>query len=316
MTTSRLLEGRVAFLTGAGRGIGRATALHFAGEGAAVAIFDLGCAVDGSAREEDPADEVARLITEKGGRALAIKGSVTEPKDLERGVAATLSEFGKIDALVTFAGIVRDKSIAKMGLDEHVKPVVETHGYGMFNAIEAVLPQMRHQGYGRIVGISSAAGQLGAFGAAGYAFAKGGVIGFIRSAAIEGPKYGIYMNVYNPSGSTRITDTAGHTGGTMRPDQDPAKNGGPLAFLCSDRCTANGQVFRMDGFKFQLIRWVTSGELDAEGPITGSEIADRYAEVFKGGEQRIDATSRDPKVNALQDLRERWIMVPPVMPES
>ncbi|ESQ92766.1 3-hydroxyacyl-CoA dehydrogenase [Asticcacaulis sp. AC460] len=190
-----LLQGRVAIVTGSGGGLGRAHALYLAGQGAKVIVNDLAQAA---------ADSVAAEITAAGGEAIAIAASVTDEAAIASLVDQTMDRWGRIDILINNAGILRDKSFAKMTLDDF-RLVLDVHVMGAVICTKAVWDIMREQRYGRIVMTTSSSGLYGNFGQANYAAAKMGVVGLMQTLAIEGEKYNIRVNALAPSAATQMT---------------------------------------------------------------------------------------------------------------
>jgi NAD(P)-dependent dehydrogenase (short-subunit alcohol dehydrogenase family) len=200
-----LLDGKVAIVTGAGGGLGRAHAMLLAKEGAAVVVNDLGGAVDGSGEGSRVADQVVKEIVDAGGEAIANFGSVTSGEDAQAMVDAAVSTFGKLDILINNAGILRDKSFKKM-TDELWDPVIAVHLKGTFHPTRAAYKQMIEQGSGgRIIMTSSTSGLIGNFGQTNYGAAKAGIAGFMRCLAIEAAKAEITVNVLAPNAYSRMT---------------------------------------------------------------------------------------------------------------
>ena len=197
-------DGKVVIVTGAGGGLGRSHALEFARRGAKVVVNDLGGAVDGSGGSVSAAEAVVREIEEAGGTAMANGASVTDEAALQNMVGEVLKAFGRIDVLVNNAGILRDKSFAKMGMDDF-RQVIDVHLHGTALATRAVWPVMRDQSYGRIIVTTSSSGLYGNFGQANYGAAKMGVIGLINTLKLEGQKYNIHCNAVSPVAYTRMT---------------------------------------------------------------------------------------------------------------
>mgnify|MGYP002621413299 CR=1 FL=1 len=202
MTVS--FNGQVAIVTGAGGGLGRAHALLLAQRGAAVVINDFGGARDGGGGNTEAAEAVVREITEAGGRAIANSGNVVSAADMEALVAETMAAFGRVDMLINNAGILRDKSFAKITMEDF-RQVVDVHLMGSANASKAVWGVMRDQGYGRILMTSSTSGSYGNFGQANYGAAKMGVLGLMNVLHAEGARYGIHVNAILPTAATRMT---------------------------------------------------------------------------------------------------------------
>src|SRR5579875_2705345 len=185
----RPLEGRVALVTGASRGIGRAIARELADRGAVVVInfhHSLG-----------PAEELREEIRRSGGESALLRGDVSEPQDARRVVREVVETYDRVDILVNNAGITRDRSIRKMTDDDWLE-VMETNLNSVFYCTSAAIPAMIQQQYGRIVNIASFSGQAGNFGQANYAASKGGIIAFTKVLALELAKYNITANVIAP----------------------------------------------------------------------------------------------------------------------
>jgi len=198
-----LLKGKVAVVTGAGRGIGRAEALVLAAEGSSVVVNDLGSASDGTAASTDPADEVVAEIHRQGGEAVADCDSVATSEGADKIIRTAIDHFGRIDILVNNAGILRDRMVWNM-TDEEWDAVIKIHLYGHFYTTRAAAQVMRQQKWGRIINTSSTAG-LGNPGQANYSAAKEGIVGFTRTCALELARYGITVNCIRPSAATRLT---------------------------------------------------------------------------------------------------------------
>ena len=189
------LQGRVAIVTGAGGGLGRAHALYLARQGAQVVVNDLSQGI---------ADVVAEEIIAAGGEAVAVAASVTDEIAIAAMVSETVRAWGRIDILVNNAGILRDKSFAKMSIDDF-RLVVEVHLMGAAICSKAVWEVMREQGHGRIVMTTSSSGLYGNFGQANYGAAKMALVGLMQTLAIEGEKYGIRVNCLAPTAATQMT---------------------------------------------------------------------------------------------------------------
>jgi NAD(P)-dependent dehydrogenase (short-subunit alcohol dehydrogenase family) len=199
----KLLEGRVAVVTGAGRGIGRAEAIALAAEGAKVVVNDLGAAVDGSSSSKNPADEVVQEIKSAGGTAVSNYDTVATEEGAKSIIKTAVDKFGRIDILVNNAGFSRESSIFEMTADEW-DAVIKTSLYGTFFCTKEACSIMIKQKYGRIVNTSSRAG-FGLNKVANYSAAKEGVIGFTRTVALDMASYGITCNAIRPTAATRFS---------------------------------------------------------------------------------------------------------------
>ena len=195
MGENRALEGRVAIITGAGGGLGRCHALELARHGARIVVNDL---------DEGAAGTVAQTIRENGGEAIAAVCSVTDEAAVARMVDRAIDAWGRIDVLVNNAGILRDKSFAKMDMADF-RLVLDVHLMGAAICTKAVWGQMRAQEYGRIVMTTSSSGLYGNFGQANYGAAKMALVGLMQTLAIEGAKYNIRVNALAPTAATQMT---------------------------------------------------------------------------------------------------------------
>ena len=197
---SKLLQDKIAIVTGAGGGLGRCHALELARHGARVVVNDLAGRNDGAG-----ARAVADEIRQQGGQAIAVLGDVTRMEDMEALAAMTLGQWGRIDILVNNAGILRDKTFAKMSLDDF-RQVLDVHVMGAVHATKAVWAQMQEQHYGRIVMTTSSSGLYGNFGQSNYGAAKMALVGLMQTLALEGAKRNIRVNCLAPSAATAMTE--------------------------------------------------------------------------------------------------------------
>ncbi len=202
---AKRLEGKVAVVTGAGRGIGRGIALLMAEEGAKVVVNDLGGGPDGKGADQSPAMEVVDEIKAKGGHAVRNGDTVATAAGGEAIIQCAVDNFGGVDILVTNAGILRDRMLFNM-TDEEWDDVLKVHLYGTFYCTRAACRIFRAQKSGRVITFSSESG-LGSLGQANYSAAKEGIIGFTRTVARDMGKYGVTCNSIRPRAGTRLTLT-------------------------------------------------------------------------------------------------------------
>ena len=201
-------DDRVAIVTGAGNGLGRSHALALAARGAKVVVNDLGGARDGSGESLSAAQGVVDEIKAAGGEAFANGANVSDEAQVAKMVEETMATWGRVDILMNNAGILRDKTFAKMEIEDFRK-VIDVHLIGTAVCTMAVWPVMREQNYGRVLITSSPSGIHGYFGQANYAAAKAGMIGFMNTLHLEGAKYNIRVNSLSPSARTRMTEDLG-----------------------------------------------------------------------------------------------------------
>ncbi|NBC19556.1 MAG: SDR family NAD(P)-dependent oxidoreductase, partial [Alphaproteobacteria bacterium] len=198
-------DDRVAIVTGAGGGVGRAHALELARRGAKVVVNDLGGSVDGTGGNSEAAEKVVAEIREMGGEAIANGSSVTDDDGVRKMIDDTMSQFGRIDIIIANAGILRDKSFSKMTLEDF-QIVLDVHLMGSVKPFKAAWEIMKEQGYGRLVVTTSSTGLYGNFGQANYGAAKLGLVGLMNTLKIEGAKYDIKINAVCPIAATRMTE--------------------------------------------------------------------------------------------------------------
>ncbi|ACF00994.1 SDR family NAD(P)-dependent oxidoreductase [Rhodopseudomonas palustris] len=198
-------DGRVAIVTGAGNGLGRAHALGLAALGAKVVVNDFGGARDGTGGSMTAAETVVEEIKKAGGTAMADGADVSNYEQVQAMVAKATKEWGSVDLLVANAGILRDKSFGKMELSDFQK-VIDVHLAGTFYCCKAVWDGMKERNYGRIVLTTSSSGMFGNFGQANYGAAKAGIVGLMNVLAQEGRKTDIRVNTVSPTAATRMTE--------------------------------------------------------------------------------------------------------------
>ena len=198
-------DGRVALVTGAGTGLGRSHALGLAARGAKLVVNDLGASTDGQGRSSAAAEAVAEEIRTAGGEAIAHGADVADEADVADMVARAVEAWGRIDIVVNNAGILRDKTFAKMSIADFRK-LVDVHLMGSAIVTHACWPILREQGYGRVVLTSSGSGLYGNFGQANYGAAKAAMLGLMNVLHLEGARDNIRVNVLAPTAATRMTE--------------------------------------------------------------------------------------------------------------
>jgi NAD(P)-dependent dehydrogenase (short-subunit alcohol dehydrogenase family) len=268
---SNRLKGKVAVITGAGRGIGRGMASLMAAEGAAVVVNDLGVQVDGRGTDTSAADEAVAAIRAAGGQAEANYDSVADFAAASRIIDTAVEKFGRIDILVNNAGILRDRMIFNMS-EEDFDAVVAVHLKGTFNCSRHAAVHMRQQKAGRIISMSSTSGLYGNTGQANYGAAKDGIAGFTRVVARDLGRYGVTVNAIAPAAATRMTATVGDAARQARaragvasmgaearsllprPQRDPDDVAPFATYLASEAAAdINGQIFVVMGGIISLL---------------------------------------------------------------
>lgn len=268
-------DGKVAIITGAGGGLGRQHALMMAARGALIVVNDLGGAVDGSGSDKGAAQLVVDEIVAAGGEAVANTDSVATPDGGEAIVQSAVDAFGTVDIVINNAGILRDKSFAKVSLEDF-RVVVDVHLMGSVMVTKEVWPIMREQGYGRIVMTTSPSGLYGNFGQTNYGAAKLGIVGFMNTLKIEGAKNNIHTNSVAPVALTRMTEG-------LIPD-GAAKELGPelitpgVIYLCSEQAP-NGVVLQAAGGNFSMAAIVENQGVNLGLEASADDVADAWAKI-------------------------------------
>jgi NAD(P)-dependent dehydrogenase (short-subunit alcohol dehydrogenase family) len=239
-------DGRVAVITGAGGGLGKTYALALAARGARVVVNDLGGGKDGTGAGTSMADQTVKQIVESGGEAVANYDSVATPEGGEGIVQTALDHFGGVDIVINNAGILRDKTFAKLEPAD-LETVLDVHLKGGFYVSQPAFRAMKDKGYGRFIFTASAAGILGNFGQTNYGAAKMGLVGLSNVLALEGAKYNIKSNVIAPIARTRLTE---QLLGPMAAALDPECVTPLVVYLVSEQCDLTHQIFSVGGGRF------------------------------------------------------------------
>jgi len=279
-----LLNGKVAAITGAGGGIGRAHALLFAAEGARVVVNDVGGTRDGSGTGQSMADRVVEEIRAAGGEAAADYGDVSEPDGADGLVRRAIDSFGVLDVLVNNAGILRDKTLRNMTLEQW-DAVVKVHLRGSFLCTKAAVEHMaqRNQG-GRIINTTSVSGLMGNFGQANYSAAKAGIYGLTMTAAIELKKHRITVNALAPVALTRMTEDLPMMAAMPNASDllSPAFVAPAALFLASELAAdISGAVLAVEGKRMYVYRMIQTPAVVPRDPAgwSAAEIRDRWSQI-------------------------------------
>lgn len=285
-----LLDGRVALVTGAGRGLGRSHALALAAEGAAVVVNDLGVGLRGESTDESPADSVVAEILDAGGRAVTDGGSVSDWAACGAMVERALDAFGRLDVVVNNAGITRDRMLVST-TEQDVDAVVAVHLKGTYALTAQACQHWRaavkrgEPMSGRIINTTSGAGMFGNPGQSAYAMVKAGIIGLTQTTALEMRRYGVTANAISPIALTRMTEglmtSSARDGFDPR---DPANASGLVAYLASeDSGWLSGQVLRVDGDRLvRMTGWTGDADYRSRSgaALTPGELVDAVPALY------------------------------------
>jgi len=287
-----MLDGKVALVTGAGGGLGRAHAMLLAREGASVVVNDLGGARDGTGSSNTMAQSVVEEIKAEGGQAIANYGSVTSRDDAQAMVDETVNAFGKIDILIANAGILRDKSFKNMD-DDMWDVVLDVHLRGTYLSTKVAYDKMVEQGGGgRIIMTSSTSGLLGNFGQTNYGAAKAGIAGFMRCLWLEGIKYGITVNVLAPTATSRLTTDI--LPEEIQENFPPEAVSPAVVWLCSDEAKdISGRQWLVAGNNVSLLSWQLT-------PIATRELSEGFWSVDEIGEKIMESKENWPPINPMR----------------
>lgn len=276
------LDGRVAIVTGAGSGLGRAHALALAQQGARVVVNDVAGDHVGS-----PGHGVVEEILRCGGEAIVDGGDVTDPARMEAMVARAIAQWGRVDILVNNAGVLRDRTFAKMSLDDF-RWVMEVHLMGAVHCTKAVWEAMRTQGYGRIVMTTSSSGLYGNFGQANYGAAKMALVGLMQTLALEGERHGIRVNCLAPTAATAMTEN-------LLPPQALARlqpasvSPGLIALVGEDAPTRTILLAGAGSFESAHITMTRGIHVDGSADIA-TEVSARMDEIRDRADERVPVT--------------------------
>jgi NAD(P)-dependent dehydrogenase (short-subunit alcohol dehydrogenase family) len=288
------LDGRIAIITGAGRGIGREHALLFAAEGAKVVVNDLGGAVDGSGDDRSPAQQVVDEITAAGGAATANTDDVTEWDGGKRLIDAAVQTYGDLHVLVNNAGILRDRVLVNMS-EADWDSVITVHLKGHFVPTRHAAAYWRqqtkagHEVRASVVNTTSTSGLLGNPGQSNYGAAKAGIAAFTTIVADELIRYGVRVNAVAPAARTRMTEQTPGLSDLVRAPADaslfdswdPANCSPLVAYLATESCPASGRVFFVQGGQVRLFQpWTLTESIDRDDRWT---VADLQAEMHRLG---------------------------------
>jgi NAD(P)-dependent dehydrogenase (short-subunit alcohol dehydrogenase family) len=270
------VQERVIVVTGAGGGLGREYARTLAREGAGVVVNDLGGARDGTGAGSAMADEVVKEIRDAGGRAVANYDSVAEPDGAANIIKTAIDEFGKVDGVVSNAGILRDGTFHKMEFGSW-DAVLKVHLYGGYNVIRAAWPHFRENGFGRVVVATSTSGLFGNFGQANYGAAKMGLVGLINTLAQEGAKYNIKANAVAPIAATRMTQDI------LPPEVfeklTPEYVAPVVAYLCTEELPETASVFIVGGGRVQRVALFQNAGVTFTGVPSVDDVAVKWGEI-------------------------------------
>ena len=289
---SKRLEGKVAVVTGAGRGIGRGIAKQLAAQGAAVVVADVGAALDGEGEDTTPAAKVVEEISELGGRAVASYHSVATMEGGENIVKTAMEEFGRLDIVVTAAGILRDRMLFNM-TEQEWDDVMGVHLKGTFSVVQPASKIFKEQGSGRVITFSSVSGLYGYGGQSNYGAAKDAIAGFTRVVAKDLARHGVTANAISPGAQTRMTDSIPDSTRDMRKGEflpppegtltnEPEQVAPMIAWLASDQASdVTGRIFHTVGNRVSLMNSPEQGRsIHKAGRWTVEEIAGVFSETI------------------------------------
>jgi len=295
-------DDRVCIITGAGSGLGKSHALEFARRGGKVVVNDLGGNVDGTGAGKAAADLVVQEIEEAGGTAVASYDSVATQEGGERIVQTALDDFGRVDVVINNAGILRDRSFAKMSREE-IEAVLDVHVKGAFFVSQPAFRSMKANGYGRFVFTASAAGIFGNFGQANYGAAKMGLVGLSNVLAQEGAKNGITSNVIAPIAQTRMTTGIMDDLGL---DLDPAYVTSMVIYLSSEQCELTHEIFSVGAGRYaRVFVGLCPGWTDAKSDhVSAEDVAEHIDQIRDEAGYVVPGSAADEMVAAMKSLKQ------------
>ncbi len=286
-------QDRVAVVTGAGGGLGRVYALLLASRGASVVVNDLGGSLDGDGSGTNAADAVVEEITGSGGIAVADYNSVADAEGGAAIIENAVDAFGRVDILISNAGILRDRTLLNMDVDD-LRAVLSVHLEGAFYVTKPAFRLMKDQQYGRIVLTSSGSGLFGNFGQTNYAAAKAGLVGLMNALKLEGAKYNVLVNTVAPIANTRMTE---EILGEMAEKFDPESVAPAVVYLASEENQRTGELWSVGGGSVsRVFTALAEGYFkhpDRDGPLTIEDVAEHVDDVRIEDHYIVPFSSRD-----------------------
>jgi NAD(P)-dependent dehydrogenase (short-subunit alcohol dehydrogenase family) len=284
-------DNRVAIVTGAGNGLGRAHALLLASRGAKVVVNDPGGAVDGKGGDHAAADKVVAEIKAAGGLAVPNYDSVADAKSAANIVKTAVDSFGTVDVVVNNAGVLRDKTFHNMTVEDF-DFVVKVHFLGTAYVTHAAWPILRNKAYGRVVVTSSNSGIYGNFGQSNYGGAKLAVVGFMNALRLEGQKYNIMINALAPVAGTRMTESLMTSEALAK--IKPEFVSPMVAYLCSDQCQRTGEIWSAGAGYFARIEYREAPGVRIAGRApTVEDVADNIDRIADLATNKVYRTSTE-----------------------